>query len=91
MNEGSQDGLPEDRGSPEPVSYEAEAAEIAKLFCMKLAGLRRNLKPWQIPAAIRALREEKQAALRAVRERRAAVRHGDRERRRRRLEQNSLT
>jgi hypothetical protein len=41
---------------------------------MKLAGLRRRLRPWEIPAAVRALQEEKEAALRALRERRAGLR-----------------
>lgn len=80
---GSWAGQPESRGSPEPVSYEAEAAEIEKLFRMKLDGLRRRLRPSQIPAAVRALRDEKQAALRALQERRAAKRRSERELRRR--------
>jgi hypothetical protein len=79
MIEGSQAGQPESRGSPEPVSYEAEAEEIAKVFRMKLDGLRRRLKPSEIPAAVRVLREEKQAALRALRECRDAKRYSDRE------------
>lgn len=83
MIEGSQAGQPENRGSPEPVSYEAEAAEIAKVFQMKLDGLRRRLKPSEIPAAARALRDEKQAALRALKERRAAKRYSEKELRRR--------
>jgi len=78
MTKGSQGGQPESRGSPEPASYETEAAEIAKIFQMKLDGLRRRLRPSEIPAAARALRDEKQATLRALRERRAAKRHSER-------------
>jgi hypothetical protein len=82
MTEGSQAGQPESRGSPEPVSYEAEAEEVAKIFRIKLDGLRRRLRPSEIPAAVRALREEKQAALRALRDRRASERHSEKELRR---------
>lgn len=73
----------EDRGRKPATSYEAEAAEIENLFRTKLAGLRRRLRPSEIPAAVRALREEKAAALRAMRERRAAERFSERELRRR--------
>ena len=82
--EGSRGRHRENRGStPAAVSYEAEAAEIAALFRMKLAGLRRRLRPWEIPAAARALREDKQASLRALRERRAAEQSGKKELQRR--------
>ena len=50
-------------------SYEAEAAEINALFAAKLAGLRRRLRPWEIPAAVKAITEELQAAFLALRER----------------------
>jgi hypothetical protein len=65
------------------VSYEAEVAEISATFQRKLAGLRRRLPSWEIPAAVRALKEEKQAALKALRDRRAAEQHGKRENQRR--------
>jgi hypothetical protein len=44
------------------------------LFAAKLAGLRRRLPRWEIPAAARAIQAEKQAVLVAMRERR----HGER-------------
>ena len=75
MTEGSPAGQPENRGSPEPGSYEAEAAEIESVFKRKLAGLRRRVRPWEMAAAVRALREEKQATLAALKERRAWDRH----------------
>lgn len=56
------------------VSYAAEADEIERVFRRRLAGLRRRLRPWEIPAAVRALRTEKQLELRAARERRAVER-----------------
>jgi hypothetical protein len=61
------------------ISYEAEAAAISGLFRMKLAGLRRRLRPSEIPAAVRALQDEKRAALRAVKERREIARFGERQ------------
>jgi hypothetical protein len=54
------------------VSYDTEADDIAALFQAKLAGLRRRLPKREIPAAVRALREQKDMALHALRERRAA-------------------
>jgi hypothetical protein len=36
------------------------------------------LRPWEIPAAVHALRNEKHAALRAIRERRATERFSNR-------------
>lgn len=77
--EGSRGGQRENPGSEfAGVSYEAEAEEIAARFSIKLAGLRRRLRPWEIPAAVRALREQKQMALVGLRERRAIARLGDR-------------
>lgn len=71
------------RGNLLAVSYEAEAAEINQSFRAKLAALRRRLRPCEMQAAVRALREEKSAALKAMRERRAAERFGERELQRR--------
>jgi hypothetical protein len=76
---GSRGGHRESRGSSPATSYEAEAAEIDSLFQTKLAGLRRRLKPSEIPVAVRALREEKQVALKALRDRHARKRPGIRE------------
>ncbi len=59
------------------VSYDAAAGEIAAVFQAKLAGLRRRLPKREIPAAVRALREQKNMALYALRERRAAERFSD--------------
>lgn len=71
MKEGSRaDRRGGSRSDDDAGSYEAAAAEIAAMFRMKLAGLRRRLRPWEMPAAARALRDEKQAALRALRDRR---------------------
>jgi hypothetical protein len=49
---------------------------------MRMKGLRHRLRPYEIPAAVRALMEEKQAALRALRERRALIQFGARQARR---------
>lgn len=51
-------------------SYEAEADAINAVFAAKLAGLRRRLRSWEIPAAAKAIGDERQAALRALGERR---------------------
>ena len=48
------------------------------MFRLKLAGLRRRLSPWEIPAAMRALREERTIRLKAMRERREVERFADR-------------
>lgn len=53
------------------LSNDAEAAEIETLFRMKLSGLRRRLRPSDIPAAVRALRAERNATLKAIYDRRA--------------------
>jgi hypothetical protein len=60
-------------------SYAAEAEAINATFAAKLAGLRRRLPKWEIPAAVRALQEERQASLRAVQERRHVERISSRE------------
>lgn len=44
---------------------------------MKLDGLRRRLPQREIPAAIRALRDEKAAALRSLRDRRTDARRAE--------------
>jgi hypothetical protein len=62
--------------------FGAEAGAIAALFRTKLAGLRRRLRPSEIPVAVRVLQEEKQAALKALRERRQTARAGERLKRR---------
>ena len=46
---------------------------------MKLAGLRRRLRPWEVAGAVLALREEKKRHLLALRERLAIERDGKRE------------
>ena len=56
------------------IAYGAEADEIERIFRRRLAGLRRVVSAWEMPAAVRALRTEKQLELRAVRERRAQER-----------------
>jgi hypothetical protein len=48
------------------------------IFRSKVDGLRRRLRPQDIPAAMRALLEEKQMALRAVRARRETARYAAR-------------
>jgi hypothetical protein len=81
---GSRGGPRENQGKTlATVSYEAEVAEISATFQRKLAGLRRRLPSWEIPAAVRALKEEKQAALKALSDRRSADQHSKRENRRR--------
>jgi hypothetical protein len=83
---GEQDRLqpPSEEGSLDfgGVSYEAEAAAINAVFRMKLIGLRRRFRPWEIPAVMRAIRDEKQAAMQAMRERRQAAGFAERQRRR---------
>jgi hypothetical protein len=83
MVEGSCGWHREDRGSgPASTSYGALADEIAATFATRLAGLRQQLRSWEMPAAVRALQDEKHAALRALRERLATARHSEREGRR---------
>jgi hypothetical protein len=60
------------------------ALDIARVFAMKLAALRRQLRPNEMAAAIQALRQEKEAALRALKERRVTERHANRALRRKR-------
>ncbi len=57
-------------GEDAGASYEAEAAAITALLAAKFAGLRRRLPKWEIPAAVRALRDEKEGAMSALRARR---------------------
>jgi hypothetical protein len=45
---------------------------------MRLAGLRHRLRPHEIPAAVRAIMDEKHAALRILRERHDAARQSER-------------
>ena len=71
MNEGPRalwqgGGLGEDAGT----SYDAAAAAIAARFRMQLASLRRRMRSSEMPAAVRALHDEKETALRSLRERR---------------------
>jgi hypothetical protein len=61
------------------VTYEAAAADITALFRMRVKGLRHRVLPYEIPAAIRALMDEKKAALHALREHRALVQFGERQ------------
>jgi hypothetical protein len=61
-----------------PGGDEAGAAGIAELFAARLAALRRRLSPRDMPAAARALREEKAVAMRALRVRRKAGRRAAR-------------
>jgi hypothetical protein len=65
------------------ASYQAEADEISKMFALRLAALRRRLRPWEIPAAALALRMQRKAAIVALRERRKLTRHSLRLARRR--------
>jgi hypothetical protein len=51
------------------AAFAAEAEAIAGVFAAKMAGLRRRVPPWEIPAAMRALRDERQAAFKSLRER----------------------
>lgn len=53
-------------------SYAAEAEAINALFTEKLEGLRRRLPKWEIPAAVRALKDERQARLQGISDRRHA-------------------
>ncbi len=48
------------------------------MFQMRVAALRHRLRPHEIPAAIKAIMDEKQVALRGMRERHQAARHSDR-------------
>jgi hypothetical protein len=59
------------------AAFAAEAEAIAGVFAAKMAGLRRRVPPWEIPAAMRALRDERQAAFKSLRERRKIAREGD--------------
>lgn len=60
-------------------SYEAEADAINAVFAAKLAGLRRRLRPWEIPAAAKAIGDERQAALRALGDRKQVEQFAERE------------
>jgi hypothetical protein len=53
------------------------AAEIAAEFRRKLAGLQRRMAPAEKAAAIRVLKDERDAAMRKLRERRAIEKPGD--------------
>ena len=70
-------GAPPDRSggvAAEAVSYDAEASAISAEFAAKIEGFRRRLRPWEIPAAIRAAREVRDGALKGVRDRRQGER-----------------
>ncbi|WP_210165060.1 hypothetical protein [Methylosinus sp. PW1] len=82
--EGRRVGDAAPRGVEATSSYEAEAEAINALFAAKLAGLRRRLPRWEIPAAVRAIKERHQAALAAMRERRHNERVSARDERRER-------
>jgi hypothetical protein len=65
-------GAPPDRSggvAAEAVSCDAEAAAISAEFAAKIEGFRRRLRPWEISAAIRAAREDRDVALKGVRDR----------------------
>lgn len=55
-------------------STDAEASAISAEFAAKIAGFRRRLRAWEIPAAIRAAREDRDIALKGVRDRRQSER-----------------
>ena len=56
----------------EDESHGAEAIGIVEAYARRITGLRERFRAWEIPAVMRAAREEKVAALRGLRERRAA-------------------
>ncbi|BDV36709.1 hypothetical protein SS37A_42390 (plasmid) [Methylocystis iwaonis] len=71
-------------------SFDAEAAAIAAHFADRLASLRRRLRRWEIPAAVRAAHEDRAAAMQALRERCERDRHAEREEARRQAEAGAL-
>jgi len=60
-------------------SYGAEADAISAEFTRKLDGLRRRLPKWEIPAAIRALKNDRAVALQALRDKKQGERFAARE------------
>ena len=71
----------------EAEGYDAEAIGIMDAYARRITGLRERFRAWEIPAVMRAAREEKVAALRGLRERRAARSFDVREARRRRAQE----
>ncbi len=63
----------------ESGSYGAEADAISAEFARKLDGLRRRLAKWEIPAAIRALKNDRAVALQALRDKKQGERFAARE------------
>ena len=63
----------------ESGSYGAEADAISAEFARKLDGLRRRLPKWEIPAAIRALKNDRAVALQALRDKKQGERFAARE------------
>ncbi len=66
-------------GDGEAGNYGAAADAINAEFGAKLDGLRRRLPRWQIPAAMRALKEQRAVALQALRDQKQGERFAARE------------
>jgi hypothetical protein len=60
-------------------SYGAEADAINAEFALRLDGLRRRLRPSEIPAAMRQIKADRAEALRALKSRKQAERFAARE------------